>query len=99
MVGVGGRGGLRKPHPLSSARNSENQGQGVEDSMVPRDPCYELARPRAQSLGDKENVALELWGKTDGSIGIQTQQGPKEGTPTGRRQRTEKAPGRRGAGT
>ena len=60
MVSVGGRGGLRKPHPPSSARSSETQGQRVEDSMVPRDPCYELARHRAQSLGDKDNAALEL---------------------------------------
>lgn len=79
MVGIGGRRGLRKPHPLSSARSSGIQGQGVEDSMFPRDPCYELARHRAQSLVDKENVVLELWGKADGSIGIQTQQGSNRG--------------------
>lgn len=58
MAGVGDRGGLRKSHLPSSARDSETQSQGVQDSMVPRDPCYELAGHRVQSLGDKENVAL-----------------------------------------
>lgn len=99
MVGIGGRRGLRKPHPPSSARSSGIQGQGVEDSMFPRDPCYELARHRAQSLVDKENVALELWGK-GGWVhwdpdSARIQQGPQ----TGRRQRIEKTPGRRGGGT
>lgn len=67
--------------------------------MVPGDPCCELARHRPQSLGDKEDVALEFWGKTEGSMGIQAQQKPKQGLPMERRQRTEKASGRRGAGS
>lgn len=78
MAGVGGKGGLRKPRPPSSTRSSGTQGQGVEGrGMVPRAPCYALARDSPQSLGDQEDAALELWGKAGGSIGIQAQQGPK----------------------
>ena len=89
MAGVGGRGGLRQ-HPPSSIRSSGTQGQGVEGrGMVPRDPCYALARDSPQSLGNKEDAALELWGKAGGSIGIQAQQGPKQAPPMERR--SEKA--------
>lgn len=59
-------------HILLPQQESETQGQGVEGrDLVPRDPCYELAGNRPQSLGDKEDAALELWGKADGSTGIQ----------------------------
>lgn len=92
MAGTEGRRGLRKPHPRSSGRSSEAQGQGVEDrSMAPEDLSYELARHRIQSLGDKEDTALELCEKANESIGIQAQPQLNQGPPSERKWRTEKA--------
>lgn len=64
----------------------------MEDrSMVPKDLSYELARHRIQSLGDKEDTALELWEKANESIGIQARQRLNQGPPSERKWSTEKA--------